>query len=154
MVAPVLRIYGPVLEAVEVINDNIPVQYTNLDSQPKLAITLRGNSQIELGGVYDAVSVVGKDSGVAIVSRATVTNLAINGGTVQAGVVRTLAVRQPDACAAFEQDMGKHYVRVQAVSSGKLLYNDVEQPAKTINNSCGKVMVGRELDEYSEKGDY
>ncbi len=152
MAAPVLRIYGPALDTVELEN-TIPVQYTGHQLQAKLTVTVN-SSQFDLEGSYDIVTLASQTGSSVTLARASVTNLQVDGGgTVEAGVVSTLNVRQPDACAAFEQDTGD-YVRVQAVSSGKLTYNGTEQAAKTITNSCGRVIVGRELDDYSKEGAY
>lgn len=149
--APVLKIYGPALEQIRVVDDAVAVQYTNQESQANLGIDLQGSSQIELNGTYETVNVNGADGSVAELSQAIITNLLVNGGAAQAGVVSTLNVSQPQACAAFQQDSSQHRVSVQAVSSGKLIYNGTELPAKTINNICGKVLIGYDKDEYNEK---
>ncbi len=152
MATPVLRIYGPALDTVELENAT-PVQYTTHQLQAKLTVTVN-SSQFDLEGSYDIVTVASQTGSSVTLARASVANLQVDGGgTVEAGVVSALNVRQPDACAAFEQGTDD-YVRVQAVSSGKLTYNGTEQAAKTITNSCGRVIVGRELDDYSKEGAY
>ena len=151
---PVLRIYGPALESIEAAQNALIMQYTNPGPQAKIALTAHGESQLDIEGTYDTVTVTGEIGSMVTVARASVNELQVNGGVVQAGVVRTLTVRQPDACAAYAEESSDHYVRVQAVSSGKLSYNGVEQPAKTITNNCGKVVVGRELDDYDKEGEY
>ena len=82
---------------------------------------------------------------------ATVRTLAVNnqGGVIEAGVVRTLSVTQPDACPASLDDERSNVVRVQSVSSGVMIRNDKEQPVGTIRQDCGIVFIGSD-EEFHE----
>lgn len=146
---PVLKIYGPALDAIVVDNDGQDVRYYSAQAQKNIAITVRGGSGFELAGNYEKVNIVNEAGARTILDNATITELRVDsqGGTVTAGVVRKFAVNQADVCAANERGVYDNFVRVQAVSGGMLVYNDKEMPAKTIAGNCGKVIVGLEHSE-------
>jgi phage shock protein PspC (stress-responsive transcriptional regulator) len=144
---PTLRIYGPALDEVEVGTNSRIIRYSNERPQSKLHVTVRDNANFELTGTYEAVNVV--SASATSLERASIGELTIdNGGYVTAGVVRTLTVKQPDVCPADE--MG-NYVEVEAVSSGKMTHNDVEQPAKSMHGMCGTVIIGNSSEDGWEE---
>lgn len=115
----VLRVYGPALQEFDV-KQNVNASYYNEKPQEKLAITLQA-AGLELNGTYDKITVLQRETGRANLERATVGELRVDnqGGMVEAGVVRTLNVTQPDACPANSNEDGI-VVHVQSVSSGKI----------------------------------
>ena len=85
------------------------------------------------------------EGGRANLGQATVGDLIVKNenGTVEAGVVRTLSVDQPDVCPAnINQDGPSSTVSVQAVSGGRLIFNGSEHPVQKILNDCGQVVIG------------
>lgn len=142
-----IKIYGPALESVNIQNGML--NYIGGDKKQK-ALKLSGRShQINLEGTYETVNVLSQESTHLELGRASIENLRVKmtGGTVTAGVVRTLDVEQNDVCAASE-DRSEGYLRVQAVSSGTITYNDSERAAKDILNNCGTVTIGER--DYNE----
>lgn len=146
----ILRIYGPALETIEG-QANVSLFYYNEKPQNALAVVLQ-SAGFELRGTYNAVTIAQREGGTANLEGATVRDLVVNnqGGMVEAGVVRTLKVTQPDACPASSDDEENNIVRVQSVSSGVLLRNDEEQPVRTIRQDCGTVFIGSG-EEFYEK---
>ena len=149
----VLRIYGPALDTFEA-KENIQTSYYNKDHQEKLEVSLYSTG-FELMGAYDSVTVTQRESGVASLTAAAIGDLRIEGegSLIEAGVVRTLSVTQADVCPATADDTSVAMVRVQAVSSGKLTYNGVEQDAKHVIQDCGTVFIGsqEDYDRYQEE---
>ena len=145
----VLRVYGPALQKFDV-KQNVNASYYNEKPQEKLAITLQA-AGLELNGTYNKVTVLQRETGRANLERATVGELRVDnqGGMVEAGVVRTLNVTQPDACPANSNEDGI-VVHVQSVSSGKMHYNGVERQTRTIRQDCGAVFIGNDDDSYRE----
>lgn len=142
--SPVLRIYGPELDHIDA--DSVNISYTAERPQSKLAIALRA-TELELYGAYSQVEIVSQDGAVANVSHATIGTLIVNNqdGLVQAGVVRTLTVTQPDICPATSiLDEPNSLVRVQGISGDRLIYNGIEQPAENVSNACEAVRIGEE----------
>ncbi len=142
----VLRVYGPALERLEA-RANAEVYYYNDKAQAALALTLQ-SAGFELRGTYDTVTIVQRESGMANLESATVGDLMVDNqsGVVEAGVVRTLTVTQPDACPANAREDGI-VVHVQAVSGGQMHYNGTERAATTLVHDCGKVVIGDD-DEF------
>ncbi len=141
-----LRVYGPALERLEA-RANAEVYYYNDKAQAALALTLQ-SAGFELRGTYDTVTIVQRESGMANLESATVGDLMVDNqsGVVEAGVVRTLTVTQPDACPANAREDGI-VVHVQAVSGGQMHYNGTERAATTLVHDCGKVVIGDD-DEF------
>lgn len=139
----ILRIYGPALDTFEA-KENIQTSYHNKDHQGRLEVSLHSTG-FELMGTYDSVTVMQRKSGVANLTAAAIGNLRTEGegSLIEAGVVRTLNVTQADVCPArADYETGVATVRVQAISSGKLTYNGVEQGAKNVIQGCGIVFIG------------
>jgi multisubunit Na+/H+ antiporter MnhB subunit len=141
-IQPRLVIRGPALEELRV-NQGIASYSTAYpDGQQQLKIWTGGTTRASISGQYQAVYVEG--DGDTDVSSSSVTDLviAMTGGSVTAGVVKTLAVTQPDACSAWGSYDSRMRVQVRAVSSGSLTYNGKNTPAHSpISNGCGLVVV-------------
>lgn len=138
----ILRIYGPALEKIEV-EPNVNMSYYNDKSQDTMTITSQ-SAGFDLRGSYGNVTVVQREGGWMDLQGAAVKNLVINnqGGIVEAGVVRTLTVTQPDACPASSGDEPNNVVRVRAISHGPFIYNGQERSdAVPWKNACGMVEV-------------
>lgn len=148
-IQPSLKIYGPALQAIDIKNGTM--HYYNAATQDALAITGEAGS-LGIAGSYKTVSVISKDTANIMLRNAAIENLEVrlDGGYVAAGVVRTLSVRQPEACPAREHYDDQNRVVVQAVSSGMLTYNGIERAAALVKNDCGVVIVGDE-DSYDEQ---
>ena len=146
---PVLRIYGPSLEAVTI--ESGRVHYYNEAEQDTLRVAGKADS-FSLAGSYKTVRVESSDVADISLGDSAIEALdvAMNGGRVTAGVVLHLTVTAAEACPAREQNDEQNRVVVQAVSSGKMVYNATEQAAKTVIADCGSVIVGRE-EMYNEK---
>lgn len=146
---PVLRIYGPSLEAVTI--ESGRVHYYNEAEQDTLRVAGKADS-FSLAGSYKTVQVESSDGADISLGDSAIEALdvAMNGGRVTAGVVLHLTVTAAEACPAREQNDEQNRVVVQAVSSGKMVYNATEQAAKTVIADCGSVIVGREY-MYNEK---
>ncbi len=149
----ILRIYGPALDRLEA-QTNVNLSYYSEKPQTSLAITLQ-SAGFELRGTYDVITIAQREGGTANLGGATVKDLIIDnqGGLVEAGVVRTLNVTQPDACPATSGDESNNMVRVQSIASGKLFRNNEEQAVKTIRQDCGTVFIwsSEEFDERYEE---
>lgn len=153
MVTPVLKIYGPTLEGIETANDSHALSYYSEQSQPQLNVAVHSGSHFKLGGRYDEVNVVSQARSFIGLDEAAIGKLSVNSraGIVEAGVVRDLEVKQPDACEARQLYGHNHYVRVQAVSSGNITHNGVKRAAETTISDCGAVFVGDDENEsYSQ----
>lgn len=129
------------------------MHYYNQAAQDTLRVTGKADS-FSLVGTYKTVQVESSDVADISLGDAAieVLDVAMNGGRVTAGAVRHLTVMAAQACPAREQYDEQNRVIVQAVSSGKMVYNATEQLAKTVAADCGSVIVGRE-DNYNEKGE-
>ena len=144
---PLIRVYGPALEKLSS-EQNTNVEYTN--SQKQKAMTVVSTSAtVRVHGTYESMELNASDSGSVVLEDAAIENLKIDNknSTVRAGVVRSLAVTQPDYCPAYDavdEDESQILIHVQAVSSGKLIYNGEEKIAKNIDGTCGKVIIGDE----------
>lgn len=146
---PILNIYGPAFDEIEVASVGEVAMYHSDESHESLGVTLRGDSRLRLSGKYDKLSVYGEAGTNAMLEDAVIGSLRVRDGAVTAGVVRTLSVNQPDVCSAHEAG-GDNYVKISDVSSGKLIYNGKEQPAKSISGSCGEVVIGNEFELEEE----
>lgn len=141
---PVLRVYGPVLDSIEVESKNPYVSYENDQGQGSFAAALQGTASLTLGGKYEKVNIKGDDHTVAVLDDAVVGELRTEGGRVTAGVVRLLDVRQPDVCADRAAIEPYEYVKVRGVSGEILVYNGTERDVASIEGECGKVVIGSE----------
>lgn len=136
----VLRIYGPELKSINVKDGD--VLYDNEKDQDSLTIFGETGS-FRLSGSYKNIQITSEDAANINLGGATIENLdaTVSGGYVDAGVVRTLTVTQPDICTAYGARNNRNRLEVQAVSSGTLTYNGAEKPAATIQNNCGSIIV-------------
>ncbi len=143
----VLRVYGAALDGVEAASVGSLASYHNEVGQAKLAVKMHSGSSFNLEGKYDTVHVAGDTSASVSLEDAVISELYVEGGgRVTAGVVRLLSVTQPEVCAAGNYHQGIHFVQVYGISGGTFIYNGKEEPARTISNSCGRVVVGDEYD--------
>lgn len=140
---PTLTVYGPAVETIA-IDEHSQVTYHNKQPQNSLAVTVQAGG-FDLQGTYQNVTIANKNGGVVGLGDAAIQTLTVDdqGGHVSAGVVRSLAVMQPDSCRAASSYQSNLFVEVQAVSSGVMQYNGKEQAARTIENDCGTVQVGK-----------
>ncbi len=139
---PVLRIYGPALDTLEV---NGYVRYYNSESQPKFSVTVRQGGTFQIDGSYDSVTATTERATSTGLNGAAIQHLTLdNRGSVTVGVVRTLEVTQVDACPATTDDGPESSTEVRGASSGKVRYNGKEQPAATIKADCGSLVVGKD----------
>lgn len=137
---PVVKVYGPTLDTITLKAG--PLRYEHPSQQQSLAIVAE-NGWFELSGRYQSVTVDSKNDTSVVLSDATIENLktVFTSGTVEAGVVRTLAVDQPNACPAARYS-DQNRLTVEAVSSGVMTLNGNEQSAVSTKHSCGRVIVG------------
>lgn len=150
MSRPQLKIYGPAVENLKVASGN--VHYYNKTGQERLTIEAEAN-QFSLAGTYQHVVATSRDGVEMSLGDAAIENLTVNlaEGLVQAGVVKTLTITQPEACEAYD-NYAENRLRVQAVSSGNMTLNSVEMPAQTTRRDCGTVFIGNSGDPG--EGDY
>lgn len=136
-----LKIYGPALDSIEVGDGT--VHYYNPAEQQALTVTATSGS-FSLAGSFKTVRAAVKDAASLTLRDATIEHLdaQMASGTVTAGVVRTLSVRQPDACPARSEYDGQNHLAIQAVAEGKITYNGTERTAMTIKNNCGAIIIG------------
>lgn len=146
---PVLKIYGPALQALNV--ESGSASYTTDRLQPMLAVTMsEKGGTTEVSGSYERVVAKGgyislNASSIQKLDAAVGTN-----GRIEAGTVRELTVTQPDVCpnTAYSFDRSSKVV-VQAVTSGAMTHNGRTIQAATYKTPCGKVLVGADAsDEY------
>lgn len=137
---PIIKVYGPALNTVTLKAG--PLRYEHPSQQQSLAI-IAEDGWFELAGRYQSVTVDSKNETSVVLSDATIVNLkaAFTSGNVTAGVVRTLAVDQPNACPAARYS-DQNRLTVEAVSSGVMTLNGNEQSAVSVQHSCGRVIVG------------
>lgn len=147
-----LTIYGPALGAIEVDGGSQAVRYYNGRAQNDIKISGESGS-FNLVGTYRNVHVTSKNTAVISLSDAAIESLEadVPGGSVTAGVIRTLSVKQSDVCPAREYYDVRHTLQVQAVASGKMLYNGKSQAAKSVLTECGGVIIG---DDENDSYDY
>ena len=150
--SPILKIYGPSLESIELSDMEQAVSYHNNMSQDALSVVGEAGS-FRLTGTYKNVRVNSENTAAIALGDATIEQLEVrlSGGSVTAGVVRTLSVTQSDVCPARQYYDERVNLEVQAVSSGMLTYNGSEQPAASIEEECGTVVIG---DNHEEEGEY
>lgn len=141
---PVVKVYGPALDTITLKAG--PLRYEHPSQQQSLAIVAE-NGWFELSGRYQSVTVDSKNDTSVVLSDATIENLktVFTSGTVEAGVVKTLAVDQPSACPAARYS-DQNRLAVEAVSSGVMTLNGKEQSAVSTKHSCGRVIVGEDDD--------
>lgn len=164
-VQPSLRVYGPQLSEVTV--QSGALRYHTPQRQEALAVnvetidreidgaTLTLSGSFEASGSYGTVtanSVYG--TGVTF-DNATVETLIANleGGYVSAGVVRALTVTQADICPANGSYSAYNRVAVLGVAAGQLTFNDQQREARTIENPCGQVIIGDEMEYDSARSE-
>lgn len=140
---PVLKIYGPALDVFEA-RDIPKTAYYNEQPQDKLSVVIKGAS-FELSGTnYKEVSVTAGEASSVNLNHAAVESVIANtkseGAYVEAGVIRSLTITQPDICP--RSSPGSNVVYVQAVSSGKFTYNGTDRPVQATANDCGEVHFG------------
>lgn len=142
--APLLTVYGPALDVLNLRSDSTVVFYKNEKGQDALSIDARNSgSRFNLAGEYRSVKIVGDAYSDVSTEGATISDLSVDGGGVRAGIVRLLNIMQPDICPATGgNSMGMYSVIVEGVSGGKMIYNGEEKPATSISNGCGRVLIG------------
>lgn len=140
---PHLTIYGPALTKLDA--EAGEVRYTTSQRQKQLAATVQASSSIDISGSFDAVRVMTYGQSSVSLTNATIDALAIDmqGGHVEAGVVRSLTVNQPNACPATNKD-DDNSVELVGVSSGRLTINGDERASLTTETACGVVQVGED----------
>ena len=148
-VQPQLIIRGPALESAKVEQGGFHYTAQYPDGQRSLKLDALPTTNASVMGKFSQLQVVG--AGEIDLSQATVSDVMANidGGSVTAGVVRSLAVTQPEACPSSTYE-DWNVVKVSAVTSGKLTRNGVEQSVKTddkVGTMCGSIIVGDE-DSY------
>lgn len=142
---PNLTVYGPAIDTIEIRQTAHNASYTNEKGQPALHITAKEFSDFRLTGKFDSVDVTSGGGSYLALDGAAIGNLSVNGGVVIAGVVRSLTVSQPDVCTgnmSAGQSGYAHSVEVKDVSGGSFIYNNREQPVKSLSTSCGRVVIG------------
>lgn len=139
---PVLRIYGPALDTLEV---HGYVRYYNSKPQSKLSVTVRQGGTFQIDGSYDSVIAITERATSTGLNGATIQNLKLdNRGSTTVGVVRTLEVTQADACPVTTDDEEpESRIEVRGVSSGKLIYNGKERPVASIKTDCGSLVTSK-----------
>lgn len=142
-VTPVLKIYGPALDKIKVDSNGEGVYYYNDQAQDSIEATVLESSSFELSGSYKKVKISNQLYSTVILDDASVTSLQIDskGGSVTAGVVRTLSIKQADVCPSRGNNS---LIEVEGVSSEKLVYNGNEQSAESIFSNCGEVVIDNE----------
>ncbi len=144
-VQPQLIIRGPALDEVTVKQGNLSYSAMYPNGQEQLRVSTGSITRATVMGRYGHIITQG--AGEVDASQASIADLAItmDGGSVVAGVVRHLEVTQPDTCPANTMHgYDGISVRIQAVSSGEIIYNGSKQKAQTIRHGCGAVIVGEE----------
>lgn len=143
---PILRVYGPALTTIDA--KNAMVNYTASTQQESLVITTR-LAQVAISGAYKTVEARTSDSSTITLDDASIDSLRafIDGGRIQAGVVRDLQVTHPESCPAHYESDSRNMISLRAVTSDVMLRNGTEAPAKTVKTDCGSVIIGDE-DEY------
>lgn len=139
---PVLRIYGPALDTLEV---HGYVRYYNSKPQSKLSVTVRQGGTFQIDGSYDSVIAITERATSTGLNGATIQNLKLdNRGSTTVGVVRTLEVTQADACPVTTDDEEpESRIEVRGVSSGKLIYNGKERAVASIKTDCGSLVTSK-----------
>lgn len=151
-VQPSLKVYGPELQTIT--SENSTVHYYNDDHQQENITLLVASGSLSLSGSYKTVTATSKDVAEVALDGATIEELKsqVVDGRIKAGVVRTLDVEQSDVCAAHTDDTDQRRLVVSSVSSGKLTYNGTTQPAQSISQACGTVIIGDE-EAYENRND-
>lgn len=148
-VQPRLVIYGPALEEVEVKKGLFEYSVDSDDEQPSLTLISRQASSILLSGSYKQL--IANGDGTVDVSDSKVVDLIakMDGGSLMAGVVRTLQVTQRDVCSVSGAQGNDNQVTVSGVSSNELIYNNQKKSAKTIKSDCGSVVIGDNRQDWN-----
>lgn len=138
---PVLKIYGPALDSIDVQSGS--THYYNLGTQDSLDISV-ANEYFSLAGTYENVAVDGKNAADIDLDEATIKNLNVTmaSSDVEAGVVRSLSVTQPQACPADNGYISQNKLEVQEISTGEFSYNNTKRSVGSIKASCGAVIIG------------
>lgn len=138
-----LKVYGPSLESIELSDLEQSVSYQNNALQDTLRVTGKAGS-FRLAGTYKSVRVDSRNTAAIALGDAAIEQLEVvlSGGSVTAGVVRTLSVEQSDVCPAREYHDERGSLQVQAVSSDTMLYNGKEQAVDSKRTECGAIIIG------------
>lgn len=139
-----MTIYGPALDTILLNGQNLSVDYTNT-AQDHVSIENIAGS-FNLLGVYKTVTITTDTNAETTLTAATIETLQtkLRGGSLSAGVVRSLQIEQSDICP-MESDATKHsHLTVAGVSSDQLTYNGAIKPAKTLSQACGDTVIGSE----------
>lgn len=145
-VRPELTIYGPALDEIVVEQGNFEYIADIPDGQHSLKVSALGTTQVTTSGTFTTLDIRG--AGQVDASMSTVTNLITAteaGATVQAGVVRSLNVTQPDVCPAGNStwdEARQNQVLVRGISGGDFRYNNSKRAASSVIGACGQVVVG------------
>lgn len=142
---PYVKVYGPALTNLSVKKGS--VTYENKAKQQDIAFTT-SDGNVEAKGEFINVSATAKQLSSIHLTGATVENLSatLGGGYVNAGVVRTLRITQPEVCPLHDIE---NRTTVRAVVSEEIEVNGKKQAAKSIMGHCGQVVIGDEED-YDE----
>lgn len=143
-----LRVYGPALDTIQSTNDSYNVTYTG-KSQQSLNVQTQG-SWIQVTGQYRSMNIEARGSSIVDIELASVEELMVTqrGGTVQGGVVKNLAITQPESCVSRDWDDDTAELEIDAVTSGVMTRNGVERSAKSIERPCGDIEIGNTDDEW------
>lgn len=152
-VQPRLVIRGPAIEELEVRQGIASYSAAYPNGQQSLVVKAGATTRVSVSGVYQALRIEGE--GDTDVSSSSIVDLTVDmkGGSVAAGVVRTLTVTQPDSCSIWGSHDGRMQVQVRAVSGGAVQYNGERKPVgPPISNGCGVVLIedGSDRDAYEE----
>jgi len=152
--APSLRIYGPALAKIEVNKGSLT--YAG-KTQESLIATTQDRSYLEVTGEYKTVTATANGSSSIALNQSSVEVLTASievGARVTAGTIRQLVATQPSVCpdsdsgyGSYSQNTNQTRIVVRAVTSGMVMLNNAELPAKNHESPCALLIVGDE-NEY------
>lgn len=153
---PVVRVYGPALDELAVHGGG--VKYTTSTDQDTLSLVATGGGSLSVEeGRFEAIHARTEAGSRIDLDHASIRtlNVVTDGGSVEAGVVRSLSVSQPDACPASSDGYrsSENMVEIEGVSSGEVNYNGSVRAitsAQKLDTPCGVVVIGDE-DEFEDQ---
>jgi phage shock protein PspC (stress-responsive transcriptional regulator) len=145
LAGPVLEVYGPQLDSLEVLNGE--GQYY---SSSKQDITVNGvKGFASLLGAYGKATLNASESGAILATGADITDVTATmqaDASISLGNIASLILTQPTTCATGVQSK----LVAESIASGQLTLNGVVQAARNDERTCGVVDLGDDYTGYRD----
>jgi phage shock protein PspC (stress-responsive transcriptional regulator) len=138
-VQPILKIYGPQLMKITVVNGQ--ASYTSKSHD--LQVTTQNNSSLDITGSVDNLTITTADASTVTAGDGAIESVIVtmeSGTSIQLGNIKTLNVTQPTACPTYSPAE----LSVANIATHKMTYGGIDTLARSYNSPCGVVTVGED----------